>query len=140
MRRRAIWIGAGAATAARLARRVYRARREATSDGHRLTIRATVAPEVVADLEDLLRRVSGRAASDQHGAITVSLAPGAEVPEVERDLRAVVHRWSEMHPGVRVHVGAGAEVSEPRRQRRFRRRVQAEQPVAVASLDAPRPG
>jgi len=93
-----------------------------------------VAPELVADLTDLLRRVTGRAASDQDGGITVTLAPGVELPEVERDLRAVVHRWSEMHPGVRVQViAAGAKVPQPLRRRTFRRGGRPEQPVAVAT-------
>jgi hypothetical protein len=92
------------AAAARLARRAYHARRKVSSTGNRLAVRATVAPELVADLTDLLRRVAGRAEEDQAGAITVSLAPGADRSDVERELRAVVHRWAEMHPGIRVRV------------------------------------
>jgi hypothetical protein len=92
-----------------------------------------VAPELVADLTDLLRRVTGRAASDQDGGITVTLAPGVDLHEVERDLRAVVHRWSEMHPGVHIQVAAGAKVPHAPRRRTFRRRARSEQPVAVAT-------
>jgi hypothetical protein len=88
-------------------------------------VRATVEPELVADLTDLLRRVTGRAASDQAGAITVDLAAGVSLSDVERELGIVVHRWSEMHPGVRVHVTADDEVPRLPRRRKRRRGVEA---------------
>jgi hypothetical protein len=97
-------MGAGAAAVARLTRRAYRARRHPTQSAYRLTVRPTVAPELVDDLTDLLRRVAGRAASDDGGAITITFAPGVDAASFERDLRAVVDRWSDMHPGVRVRV------------------------------------
>jgi hypothetical protein len=135
MMRRTIWVGAGAAAAARLARRAYQARRRSAPvpEGQRLTVRATIAPELVADLTDLLRRVTGRAASDEAGGISISLAPGVDPSDIERDLHAVIHRWSEMHPGIRVYVAAGAELPHLPRRRKFRRGVEAEEPVAAAS-------
>jgi hypothetical protein len=72
---------------------------------------------LVADLVDLLGRVTGRASSDQAGAIKVKLAPGIDWSKAERDLRAVLHRWSEMHPGVRVRISA----EEDRRRKSPRR-------------------
>jgi hypothetical protein len=118
--RRVIWVGAGAAAAARVAQRAYLARRKERSDGNRLAVRATVAPELVSDLTDLLRRVAGRAEVDQAGAITISLAPGVDRSDIERELRAVVHRWSEMHPGIRVRVTDGDEGAHRRRATRRR--------------------
>jgi hypothetical protein len=115
------------ATAARLAERAYRARRKSPSNGNRLAVRATVAPELVADLTDLLRRVAGRAEADQAGMITISLAPGAVPSEVERELRAVVHRWAEMHPGIRVRVTD--DESPQRRRATFRRPVEMQEPA-----------
>jgi hypothetical protein len=111
-------VGAGAAAAARLLRHAPRPRRVPASKGHSLTVQATVAPELVADLADLLGRVTGRAASDQAGAIKVKLAPGIDWSKAEQDLRAVLHRWSEMHPGVRVRISA-----EEERRRRSPRRL-----------------
>jgi hypothetical protein len=115
------------AAAARLAERAYRARLKSPSNGNRLAVRATVAPELVADLTDLLRRVAGRAEADHAGAITVSLAPGAVQSEVERELRAVVHRWSEMHPGIRVRVTD--DESPHRRRATLRRAVEMQEPA-----------
>lgn len=91
-----------------------------------------MAPELVADLTDLLRRVTGRAASDQAGAITIKLAAGVSLSDVERDLGMVVHRWSEMHPGVRVQVTADDAAPRPPRRRTRRRGVGAEESMAVA--------
>jgi hypothetical protein len=90
-------------------------------------VRATIAPELVDDLTDLLRRVTGRAASDDGGGITVRLAPGVDPSDVERELRAVVHRWSEMHPGVRVDVAPAAEPSRLPRRWEWRGSVETEQ-------------
>jgi hypothetical protein len=100
------------------------------SNGNRLAVRATVAPELVADLTDLLRRVAGRAEADQGGAITVRLAPGVERSDVERELRAVVDRWSQMHPGIRVRVTD----DEPpyRRRATFRRAVEMQERAEAA--------
>jgi hypothetical protein len=99
---------------------VYRTRRRSEPNRHRLTVRASVAPELVDDLADLLRRVTGRAASDPAGSITIKLAAGVSAAEIEQELRAVLHRWSEMHPEVRVRVSADEEVSERRRWMRPR--------------------
>ena len=118
MARRVLLVGAGAAAAAaRLTRRAYR-RRESASNGHRLTVHASVAPELVDDLADLLRRVTGGAASDPTGSITINLAPGVSASETEKQLRTVVHRWSEMHPEVHVRVSADEEVQARRRWKR----------------------
>jgi hypothetical protein len=102
---------------ARLTRRAYRARRSPQQSLYRLTVRPTVAPELVDDLTDLLRRVAGRAASDEGGAITITFAPGVDVSSFERELRAVLERWSDMHPGVRVRVSPSASL-QTRRWRR----------------------
>jgi hypothetical protein len=72
---------------------------------------------LVDDLADLLGRVTGRAASDQAGVIKVKLAPGIDSSKAEQDLRAVLHRWLEMHPGVRVRISS----EEDRRRKRLRR-------------------
>jgi hypothetical protein len=126
MVRRALLIGAGAAAAAaRLARRAYR-RRGSEPNGHRLTVHASVAPELVEDLADLLRRVTGRAASDPAGSITIKLAPGVSASETEKQLRTVVHRWSEMHPEVHVRVRADEEIQARRRWNR--RQVSQDEP------------
>jgi hypothetical protein len=131
MARRAILIGAGAAAAAaRLTRFTYRARRASQASRRRLTVRATVAPELVDDLADLLRRVAGRAASDQAGSITINLAPGVSASEIEKELQAVVHRWTEMHPAIRVRVISDEEVTERRRWKR-RPAAEDEHPNAV---------
>lgn len=126
MMRRVIWVGAGAAAAARVAQRAYLARRKERLDGNRLAVRATVAPELVADLTDLLRRVAGRAEADQAGAITISLASGVDRSDIERELRAVVHRWSEMHPAIRVRV-TDADEAPQRRRATFRRKVERQE-------------
>jgi hypothetical protein len=131
MMRRVLWVGAGAATAARILRRAYRARREVRSNSNRLAVHATVAPEVVADLTDLLRRVTGRAENDRDGAITVKLAPGVDRSEFERDLRAVIHRWSEMHPGIRVRVTDDDQA--PKRRRATRRAVETQERAETAA-------
>jgi hypothetical protein len=102
------------AAAARFAERAYRARRKPSSNDNRLTVRATLAPEVVADLADLLRRVAGRAADDQTGTITINLASGVDRADIERQLRTAVDRWSEMHPGVRVRFTADDELGSHR--------------------------
>jgi hypothetical protein len=94
-----------------------------------LTVEATVAPELVADLADLLRRVTGRAASDETGAIAVSLAPGVSPSDAERDLRTVLQRWSDMHPGIRVRVTLDGRLSQS--SRRWR-------PVAASALEGGR--
>jgi hypothetical protein len=129
--RRVLWVGAGAATAARILERAYRARRGVPSNGNRLAVHATVAPEVVADLTDLLRRVTGRAENDQDGAITVKLAPGVDRSEFERELRAVIHRWSEMHPGIRVRVTEDDQA--PKRRRATRRAVENQERAETAA-------
>jgi hypothetical protein len=130
--RRLVWVGAGAAAAVRLMQRAYQARREPSSYRNGLTVRATVAPELVADLTDLLRRVTGRAESEQSGAIRVSLAPGVDPSGLERELRAVLDRWSEMHPGVRLRVTVDAE-ARPRRRNAFRRSGDAQERAKAAA-------
>jgi hypothetical protein len=130
--RRVLWVGAGAATAARILERAYRARRGVRSNGNRLAVHATVAPEVVADLTDLLRRVTGRAENDQDGAITVKLAPGVDPSEFERELRAVIHRWSEMHPGIRVRVTEDDQAPK-RRRATSRRSVETQERAETAA-------
>jgi hypothetical protein len=133
MMRRVSWVGAGAAAAVRLVQRADRARREPPSNGNRLTVRATVAPELVADLTDLLRRVTGRAEREHSGAISVSLAPGVDRSGLERELRAVLDRWSEMHPGVRVRVTVDAE-ARPRRRMAFRRASDSQERKEAATV------
>jgi hypothetical protein len=119
VRRKVLWIGAAAAAAvARVTRRAYHARPNPPASLYGLTVRPTVAPELVDDLADLLRRVAGRASSDEGGTITITFARGADTSGIERDLRAVLERWSEMHPGVRVRITPSATV--PRRGRRPR--------------------
>jgi hypothetical protein len=113
-------------------RHAYRGRREPPANGNRLTVRATVAPELVADLTDLLRRVTGRAESEHSGAIRVSLAPGVDPAGLERELRAVLDRWSEMHPGVRVRVTVDTE-ARPRRRTAFRRSTDARERAEAAT-------
>jgi hypothetical protein len=102
------------AAVARVVERAYRARRKPYSNDNRLTVRATLAPEVVADLADLLRRVAGRAANDEAGTITINLAPGVDRADIERQVRTAVDRWSEMHPGVRVRLTADDELGSHR--------------------------
>jgi hypothetical protein len=132
MMRRVLWVGAGAATAARIVQRAYHVRREVRSNGNRLAIHATVAPEVIADLADLLRRVAGRAENEQDGAITVKLAPGTDRSEFERELQAVIHRWSEMHPGIRVRVTEDDQRSN-RRRATSRRAVETQERAETAA-------
>jgi hypothetical protein len=134
--RRVIWVGAGVAAATRLAQRTYGGRRKALSKNGRLTVRATVAPEIVADLSDLLRRVAGRAAVDHSGTITIDLAPGVDRSEIERQLRAVADRWSEMHPGVRVRVVADDERRSHRLPTR-RRSVATHERADVVTTGSP---
>ena len=137
MTRRALWIGAGTAAVARLTRRAYRTRRNRVKSAYRLTVRPTVAPELVDDLTDLLRRVAGRAASDEGGAITITVAPGVDVSSLERDLRAVLDRWSDMHPGVRVRVTPSARLPA-RRWHRADRPIDGEQQVRASEDRLPR--
>jgi hypothetical protein len=113
-----------------MTRRVYRARRDPTQRVYRLTVRPTVAPELVDDLTDLLRRVAGRAASDEGGAITITFAPGVEASNLERELRTVLDRWSDMHPGVRVRVTPSA--THPTRRWRRQRPVPGEAQVRAS--------
>jgi hypothetical protein len=126
-----LWVGAGAAAIARLTRGAYRARRSPAKSVYRLTVRPTVAPELVDDLTDLLRRVAGRAASDEGGAITITFAPGVEASDLERELRTVLDRWSDMHPGVRVRVLPG--VSLPTRRWRRHRAIPSESQVHASA-------
>lgn len=126
-KQRLVWIGAAAAAAARVARRT---RHPSAPEARRLTVQPTVAPELVDDLTDLLRRVMGRAASDPAGGISVNLAPGAEPSAVAQELRRVVDRWSEMHPGIRVRVAAGGEVTQRPLRRVGRRRLEAQESAA----------
>jgi hypothetical protein len=107
-------------------------------EARRLTVRATVAPELVDDLTDLLGRVTGRAASDEAGSITITLAPGVSVSDLERDLRTVLERWSEMHPGVRVRVTPSSGSSRPSRRWKVRKSDQGEGSAAMASDGAVR--
>jgi hypothetical protein len=109
---------------------VYHARRNPEKSVYRLTVRPTVAPELVDDLTDLLRRVAGRAASDEGGAITITFAPGVDASRLERDLRAVMDRWSDMHPGVRVRVTPSAGL--PTRRWRRDRSTTGEQQVRAS--------
>jgi len=87
-------------------------------------VQATVSPELVADLADLLGRVTGRAASDGHGAIRIKLAPGIASSDAMRDLRSVLDRWSETHPGIHLRItvetnSKPARRRAPAQQRRF---------------------
>jgi hypothetical protein len=134
--RRVIWVGAGVAAAARVVQRTYRGRRKPVSNDGGLTVRATVAPELVADLSDLLRRVAGRATVDHSGTITIDLAPGVDRSEIERELRAVADRWSEMHPGVRVRVTADDE-RRPHRPLTRRRGVPRHEHADVVTAGSP---
>jgi hypothetical protein len=109
---------------------VYHARRNPEKSVYRLTVRPTVAPELVDDLIDLLRRVAGRAAIDEGGAITITFAPGVNASSLERELRAVLDRWSDMHPGVRVRVMPSAKL--PARRWRRDRPIPGEQQVRAS--------
>jgi hypothetical protein len=122
--RRVLWVGAGAAAAAaRLVRRARRAR-EAVRVEQSLTVQPIVSPELVADLTDLLGKVTGRAASDQEGAIRIKIAPGTPSSDAIRDLRSVLDRWSEIHPGIKLRILVETNSKPARRrapalQRRF---------------------
>jgi hypothetical protein len=67
-------------------------------------VQAIVSPELVADLTDLLGKVTGRAASDREGAIRIKIAPGTPSSDAIRDLRSVLDRWSEIHPGIQLRI------------------------------------
>jgi hypothetical protein len=116
---------------------VYRARRGPAPSVYRLTVRPTVAPELVEDLTDLLRRVTGRAATDEGGAITITIAPGVDASDLERELRAVLDRWSDMHPGVRLRVTPSATL--PTRRWRRQRPTASEMQVSASegALETP---
>jgi hypothetical protein len=121
--RRVLWVGAGAAAAARLFRHALRAR-ETLREEESLTVQAIVSPELVADLTDLLGKVTGRAARDRDGAIRITLAPGTASSDAIRDLRSVLDRWSETHPGIQLRIMAETNSKPARRrapaqQRRF---------------------
>jgi ABC-type glycerol-3-phosphate transport system substrate-binding protein len=94
-----------------------------------------VAPELVADLADLLRRVAGTASSDQAGTITINLVGGVDGSEIERQLRAVADRWSEMHPGVRVRVTSDEQ--RPHRHPKFRRTAASPEGADVVTAGSP---
>ena len=113
--RRVLWVGAGAAAAARLVRQAWRAR-VALREEESLTVQAIVSPELLADLTDLLGKVTGRAASDREGAIRIKLAPGTPSSDAIRDLRSVLDRWSEIHPGIQLRIMVETN-SKPARRR-----------------------
>jgi hypothetical protein len=101
--RRVLWVGAGAAAASRFFRHARRAR-EALREEESLTVQPIVSPELVADLTDLLGKVTGRAATDGEGAIRIKIAPGTPSDDAIRDLRSVLDRWSEIHPGIQLRI------------------------------------
>jgi hypothetical protein len=114
--RRVLWVGAGAAAAAaRLLQRARRAR-EGFREEESLTVRAIVSPELVADLTDLLDKVTGRAASDRDGGIRIKIAPGTPSSDAIRDLRSVLDRWSEIHPGIQLRIMAETKSGPARRR------------------------
>ena len=127
--RRVLWVGAGTAAAARLFRHAVRARdilraRATSREEQSLTVQAIVSPELVADLTDLLGKVTGRAATDGEGAIRITLAPGTASSDAIRDLRSVLDRWSEIHPGIQLRImvetnSKPARRRAPAQQRRF---------------------
>jgi hypothetical protein len=81
-----------------------------------LTVQAIVSPELVADLTDLLGKVTGRAASDQEGAIRIKIAPGTPSSDAIRDLRSVLDRWSEIHPGIQLRIMVETDTKPARRR------------------------
>ena len=113
--RRVLWVGAGAAAAARLFRHARRAR-DTLREEQSLTVQAIVSPELVADLTDLLGKVTGRAASDQEGAIRIKIAPGTPSSDAIRDLRSVLDRWSEIHPGIQLRIMVETNTKPARRR------------------------
>jgi hypothetical protein len=123
--RRVLWVGAGAAAAtARVLQRARRRARDAVREEQSLTVQAIVSPELVADLTDLLGKVTGRAASDREGAIRIKIAPGTPSSDAIRDLRSVLDRWSEIHPGIQLRIMVETDSKPARRraaalQRRF---------------------
>jgi hypothetical protein len=78
--------------------------RDAFREEESLTVQPIVSPELVADLTDLLGKVTGRAASDRAGAIRIKIAPGTPSDDAIRDLRSVLDRWSEIHPGIQLRI------------------------------------
>ena len=86
----------------------------------------SVSSDLVSDLTDLLRAVTGRAAIDPTGEITVETARGVPPEDVARDVRSVIHRWTAMHPGIRVHVRAAEDARPQTRRPQLRRRVRVD--------------
>jgi hypothetical protein len=86
-------------------------------------VQPVVSPELVADLTDLLGKVTGRVASDREGAIRIKIAPGTPSADAIRDLRSVLDRWSDIHPGIQLRIqienGKPARRRAPALQRRF---------------------
>lgn len=67
-------------------------------------VRLTVEPKLVDDITDLVRRVEGRAVRDEDSVVTVPFPPGRESARAVTELRRVLDRWTDRHPGIRVEV------------------------------------
>ena len=69
---------------------------------HAVEVRISVEPELVEDLEDLLRRIEGRAIRGKDDVVTVPLPPGED--RATPRLAPVLDRWRALHPGIRIEV------------------------------------
>lgn len=70
-------------------------------------MRATVEPELVTELVDLVRRVCGRASVDGADTFSVPLPSGTAEEAAYRELRALLHTWELRHPGVKTRILSG---------------------------------
>lgn len=105
------------------------ASRRALQSERLLIVRPTIEPELVNDLVDFVRKVQGRAALEARDTITVPLPGGADEDVAYGELRALLHRWESLHPGVRLEIvippvdGRGRPKTFSARRTRTRRKV-----------------
>jgi hypothetical protein len=98
------WVGALGGVPAIAA--VYRAAaaRRAERGERQLVVRATVETELVNDLVELVRQVRGRAALNGRDSFSVPVPKGVPEHAAYRELRAVLERWEQNHPGIRAEI------------------------------------
>jgi hypothetical protein len=129
-RKRALrWTGALAGAPALAG--AYRAlmSRRAASPKRYIHVRATVDPDVVSDLVDLVRRVRGQAALEARDSFSVPVPRGIPEQDAYRELRALIHNWELRHPGVRAEIlpGSGPDLDQTNGGRLWRRHMRSSQ-------------